>query len=501
MREKKARASRVVRAGALVAISLFPGRAAAQANFDSAQLGGRSAMMGGAVVASGEDEANAFVNPAGITRIPGQSFSFSTFAVGMNNRTMVSSLDATARLGVESADVNKFRLRIIPNTFCLFLDGPPKDEYSGRSRHKYAVCAAATEREEFDFTRNRADREQDGASATGHSTNMKFVRSTVAAAWGLALSRDTSLGFTFRTDNTLLRDTTSATAFSSDAAVGRISTVTRSTNAWSWDTSVVIGLTSYLSRHVTLGASLTTPSQHIFGRYVGVASTSSTGGQPHTLTQDHGDFRYNHPGSLRMGLAFSWPRLVVEMDGVFYGPQKQLARANFDRTVTIVQGTGIVQDEASGVGSSVRASLVEKGAPVTNLSVGSEYFLEPNFSLVTGLQTDFSGIHPRVSTVPSGVLFRQQKDSYHLGVGLTSYGQSGRLLLGLRGQYSRGTILMADATLNEPKFVTLPQRDWGLTFVVSGSLSFRAVRDAAARAAGPLIQPGGDESRRKRGDE
>lgn len=493
-----------MRAGALVLVGLsffYAERVFAQANFDNAQLGGRSAMMGGAVVATGEDEANAFINPAGITRVPGQSLSFSTFAVGMNNRTMVSSLDATERLGVESADVNKFRLRIIPNTFCLFLDGPPKDEHSGRSRHKYAVCAAATEREEFDFTRNRTDAEPDGASATGHSTNMKFVRSTVATAWGLALSRDTSIGFTFRTDNTLLRDTTNAIAFSSDGSAGRLSTVARSTNAWSWDTSVVIGITSYLSRHVTLGASLTTPSQHIFGRYVGVASTSATGGQPHSLTQDQGDFRYNNPGSLRMGLAFSWPRFVIEMDGAFYGPQRQLARANFDRTVTTVQGTGIVQDEASGVGASVRASLVERGAPVTNLSVGTEYFLKQNLSLVTGINTDLSGIHPRISTVPSGVLFRQQKDSYHLSVGVTSYGPAGRLLLGVRGQYSRGTILMADATLQEPQFIALPQRDWGITFVVSGSLSFRAVRDAAARAAKPLIQPGDDESRRKGGDE
>lgn len=200
-----------------------------------------------------------------------------------------------------------------------------------------------------------------------------------------------------------------------------------------------------------------------------------------------------------MGLAFSWPRLVVEVDGVFYGPQSHLARANFDRTITTIQGSGIVQDSGGGVGATLRGSLVEKGAPVTNVGVGAEYFLKQNFSVVTGLQTDFSGIHPRVSTVPSGVLFRQQNDSYHASLGMTSYGPSGRLLLGVRGQYSRGTILMADATLQEPKFIALPQREWGFTFVVSGSLSFRAVRDAAARATGPLIQPA-DQNRRKRGD-
>lgn len=501
MSERKARAVRVSGIEVVAALLLlFPSRASAQANYDGAQLGGRTAMMGGAVVATGEDEATAFVNPSGITRIPGQSFSFTTLAVQMRNRTMVSSLDATERLGLEAADVSKFRLRIVPNTFCLFLDGAPKDEYSGKSRHKYALCAAATEREEFDFTRNRTSVTEGAVNATGHSTNMKFVRSTVAASWGLELSRDTSLGVTFRTDNARLRDSTEASAFSSEGNTGRLATVTRSTNAWSWDTSVTVGLTSYLSRHVTLGAALTTPSQHIFGRYIGVASTSSTSGLPHTLTQDQGDFRYNHPGSLRLGLAFSWPHLIVEVDGVFYGPQKQLARANFDRFVTSVQGSGVLQEETSGVGTSARASLVERGAAVTNLSVGTEYFLQRDFSLVAGLQTDFSGLHPRESSLPNEVLFRQQKDSVHAALGMTSYGQSGRILLGVRGQYSRGTILMADATLQEPKFITLPQKEWGLSLVLSGSLSFRAFSDRAAKVATPFM-PGSNEDSDEDSDE
>jgi hypothetical protein len=202
-----------------------------------------------------------------------------------------------------------------------------------------------------------------------------------------------------------------------------------------------------------------------------------------------------------MGLAFSWPRFVLEVDSVFYGPQKQLARANFDRRVTSVEESGAVEVEAGAVGSSMRASLIEKGAPVTNLSVGAEYFLKRNFSIVTGLQTDFSGTYPRVSTVPNEVLFRQQKDSFHAGIGATTYGQAGRLLLGIQGQYSRGTILMADATLAEPKFIALPQREWGLTFVLSGSLSFRAVRDAAARAARPLTRSAESEDKRKGGRE
>jgi len=478
----------------------FVSPAAAQANFEASQLGGRTAMMGGAVVAMGEDEATAFVNPAGITRIPGQSFSFSTFAITIRNRSMSSPLDASDRLDLDDTNVNRLQLRILPNTFCLFLDGPPKDTYSGRSRHKYAICGASTEREEFDFTRARRDVNGSMASATSHATNMKFVRSTVAASWGLALSRDTSIGVTFRTDNTRFRDDTNATAYAAEGNAGRLQTVMRSTLALSWDTSVVIGLTSYLSRNITLGASLTTPSQHLLGRYTGLSSTSSTGGLPHSTTQDTGDFRYNHPGSLRLGLGFTWPRLLVELDGSFYGPQKQLARANFDRATAFVQGAGITDGASAGMGNSLRASIVERGRPVTNLSLGTEYFLERDFALIAGLQTDFSGIHPRETSPPTDVLFRQEKDSYHAAIGVSTYGEQGRLLLGIRGQFSRGSVLMADAALQEPAFVALPQSEWALSVVLAGQVSFRTVRDAA-RAAAPRGNAGGSERTKRKENE
>src|SRR5690606_8466446 len=156
----------------------------AQSNFDPSRLGGRTAMMGGAAVATGADEATAFMNPAGITRIPGQSFSFTTFAIQLSSRTIQRPLDPNGDLDIDKPDVVKQTLRFIPNTFCLFLDGPPKDRYSGRSRHKYALCAATTERERMGFTRSaRANSGQNLLTGTGQSTDMEFIRSSVVLTW------------------------------------------------------------------------------------------------------------------------------------------------------------------------------------------------------------------------------------------------------------------------------------------------------------------------------
>lgn len=453
-----------------------PALSYAQANFEAVQLGGRTSMMGGAAVVSGEDEATAFINPAAITRIPGQSLSFSTFAVQLTSRSISGALDPSETLGLNSSDSSDLNLRIVPNTFCLFLDGPPKNSTSYRSRHKYAMCAAATEREVFDLPQN----EKEGNVGAAHATRIEFVRSTMAFAWGLQLNRDTSLGVTLRVDNAVLEDSTSASAY--DVGGAGLNSISHAVDAWSWDTSVIIGMTSSISRVMTVGASLTTPSQHLLGFYEGhTAWAPSSGGQG--LVQYHGDFRYNHPGGLKLGVSFTWPRLVFEVDGSFYGPQRRLASASFDETVVAADSAGNTAGPLQA-----RGSVSERGKPVTNLAVGLEYFLQQDFSLVTGIQTDFSGLHSRQTAHPDSILFRQRKDMIHAAIGVSSYGSAGRLLLGLRGHLGFGDILIAEPSAPEPTFTALKQSEWGLSLLVSGRISFRSVRDTAIRAATPLTK-------------
>jgi hypothetical protein len=98
------------------------------------------------------------------------------------------------------------------------------------------------------------------------------------------------------------------------------------------------------------------------------------------------------------------------------------------------------------------------------------------------VQTDFSGIHPRQTRQAEDVLFRQHKDAIHSAVGVTTYGEAGRLLVGVRGHLASGNVLVADPTLDDPQFVAVNQSEWGLNLVISGSLTFRAVRQAADRA-------------------
>ena len=168
----------------------------AQANYDGINLGGRTAMMGGAGVARGSDGATAFINPAGLARIPGESFSFSTFAVELAGRRVGGLLDPDGSLGVQGTDSSTLSVGLLPQTFCLFLDGPPRDHTSVRSRHKYGMCAQETEGDSFLFANNvRSALDQTGISQTNR---LRWSKSTVALTWAFQLLPETAIGVTAR---------------------------------------------------------------------------------------------------------------------------------------------------------------------------------------------------------------------------------------------------------------------------------------------------------------
>ena len=148
--------------------------------------------------------------------------------------------------------------------------------------------------------------------------------------------------------------------------------------------------------------------------------------------------------------------------------------------------------------STPGAGAVARFWHVTLPMLAPTTFFILTISIISGFQTDFSGIHPRADINATDLLFRQEKDSYHAAIGVSSYGERERLLIGLRGHYSRGSILMGDAALQEPGFVSLSQSEWGVSLVLSGRISFRSVANTAARAATPLTQLPGVKDSKKR---
>ncbi|MCH2109023.1 MAG: outer membrane protein transport protein [Polyangiaceae bacterium] len=455
--------------------------AEAQANFDGRLLGARTSMMGGAGAALGSDQSTAFINPAGLTRIPGQKFAFSTFVATLNIRTIPDFYDPTGSLNLSQSSALDADIRVIPNSFCLFLDGPVKDHFSGRSRHKFAACGADTEYDSFFAAKNSTAKTSDGiAAAQSDFSGIIFRRTSMALTWGMQVTPKMSVGTNLRVDFTSLRDETSTSAYTEDGGVGNLAVADVNRSSYSWDTSVTVGITYELSKAVTLGAALSTPSQHIYGYHVANSTLSFSAGGEAGMVQDNGDFRYNLPTSVRLALAFAWPTFTFEVDAAFYGGQKQLAVAEFDRQVTGFRDVTLLAQEGG------RAQLVERGVPVTNLFAGFEKFIDSNFSFMAGAQTAFSGLVKRQETLLDDALFRQRKNAVYASAGVMSYGSAGSLLLGLRSHYGWGTMLSTDVFSTNAKLKPLSQREFSLSLVVSGQINFRAVRDTALRAVRPL---------------
>jgi hypothetical protein len=448
----------------------------AQANYDNAVLGGRTAMMGGAAVARGSDGAVLFLNPAGITRIPGESFSFGTVALSFSHRLYSGAADPNGTFQFTSPQTNQFELRVLPNTFCVFLDGPHKDSYSQRSRHKFGVCVADVEQETILINSNNA-----GTSAVvSLASRSEFRRTTSVATWGVELWRGTSVGVSARLENSGLDDTTTAEQILTDAS--KVTTMAHSRRGMSWDTSITLGVSHLLGRHLTLGASITTPSQHIIGWHDGADSMFDPQRGTSVLSQEEGDYSYNMPAVLRLGLAFSWPRVNFELDGHFYAAESTLSRARFTRTVyeTTPGGQNVERQ-------SERHEVSESARPVTNISLGIEAFLQRDFSVLAGIQTDFTALGARQDQPAEETMFRQERDAISGALGVATYTRRGTILLGLRATYSEGTLLMPDPTGTSAAFFALPQTRYSVSLVLSGQLSLEGVRDTAMRAAAPLL--------------
>lgn len=426
-------------------------------------------MMGGASTARGSDGAVLFTNPAGITRIPGESFSFGTVAAAFSHRMVGDFTDPNGNFGFKQPGTNELDFRILPNTFCLFLDGAPRDRNSQRSRHKYGICVADVEQETFTFNESR----ENNQGALSVSTRSQFRRSTGVASWGLELFRGTSIGVSARIENSGLDDTTTESVIDGTSSTHMFG---HSRRGLSWDSSITIGLSHLLAKHVTLGASVTTPSQHIIGFYKGSDSVLVGGETSIDMTQDDGDYSYNTPAAVRFGVAFAWPSFNLEFDANVYAADSAISRARFTRYTF------------SGPSPEVsRGEIAERARPLTNVSLGFEHFIQRDFSILAGFQTDFSGIAPRVDGSAASSLFRQERDSYSFAIGVSSYGSEGSILLGLRGTYSDGTILVPDPASLDGAFRALPQIRYTIALILSGQLSFEGVRDTALRAASPLL--------------
>lgn len=460
-------------------LALAP-RALAQANYEGALIGGRSALMGGTGVANGSDAAAPLQNPATIVSVEGTSFVFSTFFLQATGRSLGVDRDLVAEVDRGAASLDQTQVRVLPNSTCLFFD-LRKVPGQAQGHHKASICIAEPEAQSFEL----------GTSVLGESTagrsgfqqrfvSQVFSKKVYALGWAVALSDRVSIGVNPMLEEVGFRDTEGVASVLAESnledAVGSPGKSTSNVlvrRASSYAGSLLVGARWRVGSGFALGASLQSPSLHFWGNYSASRSLEATTSSAEQYAQDKGSMRFDYPLRVALGLSGHVGKVRFEVDGYFHGGRGDFAAVDAKRSMVNLDG-GVIEEAAT-----TDLAIREGVRPVANLSLGVEVPVRPTWSIVAGVLTDFGGLRPRQGrSLVDDTLFRSRLDAVHGSVGVAWTPPAGSVLLGLRGFYGQGEFAVTDPRTLPPTWIASPQSQWGLALVISGQLTLEMIATA-----------------------
>ena len=460
--------------------------AAAQASYESAPIGGRSALMGGTGVALGRDGGGPFLNPATITHVndSGVAFSVNFYQLQVTHLTdfhQPGPVDPRyAGMSLPSPALDTSRFDALPSTLCLFLtlgawgDGAPPDEASAHPRRKghrkLAACVASPERQAFSATATGYTGASQGTQVTQATSVSEFWnRVYVGPSYAVYVSDTVALGAALHGVGTVTNATWGVDTLLADASgTGASSSYATAMTAYSVDLEAAFGLTWHLDDRQTIGLSVATPSLHVLGRYEGTSSVQSLDGAgTATLTTGTGSYRATTPIRVGAGLGAEVGRGSIEADLSAYIPVTDLAHAD-------VQGTRATVPASSTAALAQR--LTVPGWPVVDAGLGFEVFVSRSLSLLMGGHTDLSAVAPLPASPPAGTLAQSRMQRVAASLGLGSYGAGTELLFGTELSYGWGKSIAVDSFVSPPSLAVVPARSFGAVFIVAGGVSLTSVK-------------------------
>jgi hypothetical protein len=470
----------------VLAAALFArgSEARAQANPRSAPIGGRSALMGGTGVALARDGSAPFLNPATILNISDSGLAFSvnfyTFqATNLGSFHQPGAVD-TARYGalsLPSTSLDSSRADALPSTLCLFLtighwgdnvEQPEPDTGHRKGRRKLAACFGSLERQAFSATASGYT----GTSGAEHATQAVSVQRSwnriyVGPSYSVYVTDDVAIGAALDGIGTLASST-----WSVDTVVnGAGSAYDTAMSAYSIDLGALFGVMWRIDDARVFGASVSTPTLHVFGHYDGTTSLQSSGPSgTANLATSSGGFSAPPPVRVGLGIGSETRRLRLECDVGAYLPLTDLAHVD--------------------VQTNPNPPPV-KSQPAVDAAIGAEYFVSPGFSFLGGASTDFTTLAPLPSSPPVGTLAESRTERVTGSFGIGSYGDGSELLMGLELSYAWGRSIAVDPFVEPTSLALVDQHTWTAMFIIAGSASLSAFR-RTLRDLGRVVRiPGG----------
>lgn len=475
------------------AVLLTAQQASAQGNDLYGPAGGRSALMGNTGVALARDGSAPFYNPATIVRIFDEKLAFSSNFYSFATTTFEdwhapAGLDA-GQFGDRSladASLTVTTFRSLPSSLCLFLTleelarlselgaenptAPPAPDDRG-TRRKLAFCFASIESEDVDLQAIRFQGQtRAGPTSQVQALQRRWNRIYLGPTYSETINEDLALGASLQAVYSSTSFGVSGTSLSARLdGSGVASSLATSGRGRSFDVTAVVGAT-YRYRRLTLGASVRAPAFHLFGSYEGTSSRSTTAmdADESMIANATGSFRAPPPLRVAFGAGLSLARLRVELDGALNIPMQNLLRAELDVHTSRLSDGSVARAQR-------REEFVVPSHIVLNPSLGGEYFLSSDFSLMAGVSANFSSLselRPRISV---GNLIQARTHHLTASFGLGSYWEGGELLFGLQFDHGWGEAVALNPYSVPNAWTVIDARSYSVTFVISGSASLRAI--------------------------
>ena len=479
-------------AASIVALWLSAATTAhAQGNAYAAPIGGRSALMGNTGIALGIDGAAPFLNPATIVRLDDQRFSFS---VNFYNYSVTSlngwhqpgpaDMSQFGKVALSNTGLTSSGFGGLPSTLCLFFTlakGSPSPDAEVGSldswRQKLAICLGTTESQGVAFSALPFNGVTSlGATSQSQSLVQSWSRLNIGPSYSVALSRRLAVGLSLHgvyTNESFILDSSSITASMANGGVQSSLGVANSGN--SFDMSAILGAI-YSPRPFTFGLSVTFPAIHAFGSYSGTThdeySSGTTGSA--TLTNASGTFSATPPIRIAVGAGVEWPNLTLELDESLNIPSPSGFEASVSGTTSTLS--------ANKLGSTpFQSTFSVQEHTVLNSSVGAEYFIKNDFSLVGGFSLNLTALPALNPSAGLGNLVQERENIATVSAGVGTYAKSGNLLLGFQLGYGWGESLAANPYQTPNDLVAIDTRSYSALLILAGSTNLKSLGRAVEK--------------------
>ena len=422
------------------------------------QFGGDASLMGGAVLASGEDNSMIYYNPGRLGFISSNSISISANVYKIQMTKFVNALGDKNDVGYNRyAFYPQVLARMIPlssNTKWrlgagLFTRYNSRLLFHEKEVTQYDALPAQIGTELFigsvDYSNDF--NEQWGVVSLAHLINDNWsIGISTIAAYRYQYYRSSNEGLCMADDST-----------------GTLLSVRSSTDLLyvNWRLLWKLGLAWQKGRW-KVGMTITTPTINLFGDadvqseiVIGHLKSLVPSSQIDNLVvsdrQERKPIHYKQPLSIGLGVAYQDDRLLLEVAGEYFFPiSKYRILASEPRITIYPAGTIPLNDRYLPI-----VDVIGQNQSLLNISVASRYRITEAYSIYSSFRTDFNNYVNPDYTDDGIVLWGREWDLYHLVIGGSRFKERDMIHVGVEVTAGMKTGLRILSEYNTPNMANL----------------------------------------------